>query len=425
MKVLCYGVLLKILVLCRASGVKQKGMNGALLLSVNSEEDVSTDDTLASVLIRCQSNLSEKFTGEDVLKKITIEHLTDYLERNILTLVNPNKEDLMVRALSDIIASSDFPARRVGKLGRRQILKVKDTATFLANVFLYTLAVPNRDPDGEAFANTIDEAYLEKFANVQTADDAASKDDEPIVPEQLVLFTQTGGRCLNCAELLFHENDVGEYYAAHDTVEILDDESHEIMRFYLCPNCASKFPHFSDDKKRELVASFKRIKLAAELPIHLSVNERSNEQIALIVKTVHDKGVISDNLRKSDTKDDEDKPKAIEDKIKNQFILRTISENATHRYFEVNEALNNLATANRLNVDKIGKVMGRLYEDIADAVGYERKSPVDSNIVLQERVYGDIVNELDLRSHHESRAVCEWVVAYFIQMCVIFDAISK
>ena len=197
------------------------------------------------------------------------------------------------------------------------------------------------------------------------------------------------------------------------------------MKFYLCPNCASRFPHFSDDKKRELVASFKRIKLAAELPVHLSVNERSNEQIALIVKTVHDKGVISDNLRKSDTKDDEDKPKAIEDKIKNQFILRTISENATYRYYEVNEALNNLATANRLNVDKIGKVMGRLYEDIAEAVGYERKSPVDSNIVLQERVYGDIVNELDLRSHHESRVVCEWVVAYFIQMCVIFDAISK
>lgn len=425
MKLLCYGVLLKILNLCRASDVTQSGLNGTLLLSVNETYDVRTDDALASVLIRCQAGLSGNVTDRKILKKVTIEHLTDYFEKNVLLLINPDKEDLVIRALSDIIASSDFHAKRVGKLGRRQILEVKDTAPFLANVFLYTLSVPNRNSDGEAFVSTIDEAYLEKFTDVQTTDDAATKNNEPIVPEQLVLFTQTGGRCLNCAELLFHENDVGEYYAAHDTVEILDDESHEIMRFYLCPNCASKFPHFSDDKKRELAASFKRIKLAAELPIHLSVNERSNEQIALIVKTVHDKGVISDNLRKSDTKDDEDKPKAIEDKIKNQFILRTISENATYRYYEVNEALNNLATANRLNVDKIGKVMGRLYEDIAEAVGYERKSPVDSNIVLQERVYGDIVNELDLRSHHESRVVCEWVVAYFIQMCVIFDAISK
>ena len=171
MKLLCYGVLLKILVLCRASGVRQKEMNGALLLSVNEEEDVSTDDTLASVLIRCQSNISDKFNGKDVLQKVSIEHLIDYFEKKILPLVNPEKEDLIVRVLSDIIASSDFRAKRVGKLGRRQILKEKNTAIFLANVFRYTLGVPNNTADGEAFVSTIDEAYLEQFTNVQTVDD--------------------------------------------------------------------------------------------------------------------------------------------------------------------------------------------------------------------------------------------------------------
>ena len=58
MKVLCYGVLLKILVLCKAANETQKNINGTLLLSVDKSYDVRSDDRVASIWIRCQNNLA-------------------------------------------------------------------------------------------------------------------------------------------------------------------------------------------------------------------------------------------------------------------------------------------------------------------------------------------------------------------------------
>ena len=65
--ILCYGVLLKILVLCKAANETQKNINGTLLMSVNNTYDVRTDDHLASTLIRCKKNLAENLTNKKVL----------------------------------------------------------------------------------------------------------------------------------------------------------------------------------------------------------------------------------------------------------------------------------------------------------------------------------------------------------------------
>ena len=62
--ILCYGVLLKILVLCKAANETQKNINGTLLMSVNNTYDVRTDDHLASTLIRCKKNLAENVTNK-------------------------------------------------------------------------------------------------------------------------------------------------------------------------------------------------------------------------------------------------------------------------------------------------------------------------------------------------------------------------
>lgn len=416
MKVLCYGVFVKFLTLCGAANVTQKAINGTLLLSIDSRYDIRDDDHTASLLTNCKTGVPNNISDPKVWRKVTTEHLVNYFTENILPLINPEKENLLVKALSDIISDKNFRVKRVGRLGRQQILKEKDTATFLVNVFLYTLALPNRNPVAEAFVATLNDAYLEQFAT--SAHDDDNEDEAIIAPQQLLLFVQTEGRCLSCGEPMFHENDVGECYMDPQTVEYTDTNSNEKTDFFLCPRCAAKFPHLSDGKKCELVAQFKRQKLSAELPTHLSFNEKSNEQIALIIKELHDKGALSQSPQKFEIH-------VVEDKVKNIIIKSKIIENVTYRYYDVNEALNNLATANRLNTNRISKVMGRLYEDVATTLGYDRFSASSSNIALQERVYDDIVNEVNSRSHHESRTVCEWLVAYFVQMCVIFDAISK
>ena len=205
--ILCYGVLLKILVLCKAANEKQKNINGTLLMSVNNTYDVRTDDHLASTLIRCKKNLAEDVTNKKILRKIEQDDLIKYFENDVRPLINPEKEHIVLRALQNIISSSDFNSRRVGKLGRKQILKEENLATFLANVFLYTLAVPNKCKDGETFVRSLNGEMLSILAdNTVENSNYVQTSEPPISTEQLPLPLLTNGRCLSCGKSLIQQD---------------------------------------------------------------------------------------------------------------------------------------------------------------------------------------------------------------------------
>lgn len=412
-KVLCYGVLLKILVLCKAANETQKNINGTLLLSVDKSYDVRSDDRVASIWIRCQNNLAGNVIDKKILKKLKKEDLINYFRENVLSLINPDRETAVIQTLKDIINSDDFHALRVGYLGRRQILKEKDSAKFLANVFRYTLDVPNRNTDGADFVATIDEEYLKQFDTLDRKTTLSDDASEILAPEQMILPLFTNCRCLVCGESFLKLGDDDNYFSTHQSVEISDATNGSTETIPLCPNCAAKYEHFSPERKQALINEFRQTKKNAMLPLYISQNDASNAQIATAVKAIYD-------TSRTSSKPPRYEPSEIDEKIKNEIIIDKIIAAITYHYYAVNDVINNLATANKLTEKKLGRIMRGYYEDVGDNLGYD-----GTDMTLQEPVFEGIVNEVHHRSHQVSRTVCEWLIAYFIQGCVIFDAVSK
>ena len=412
--ILCYGVLLKILVLCKAANETQKNINGTLLMSVNNTYDVRTDDHLASTLIRCKKNLAENVTNKKILRKIEQDDLIKYFEREVRPLINPEKENIVLRALQNIIISSDFKSRYVGKLGRKQILKEENLAPFLANVFLYTLAVPNNVKEGEDFARSLNEETLSSLASNTVKSSSYVPTSEPqILPEQLLLPLLMGGRCLSCGKSLIQRDNEGEFFQSQQVVELTSTSTGQVVEISLCPNCATKYSQLNQKQKNELIRSFFQVKKTAQIPFYITDNEKTNNLIAMTIKTLHDSNRLSDTPQKYD-------PSEVEEKIKNAIIQDKISSYVANHYYYVNDILNNMATANMITATKMGRVMRRLYEDVEDSLNCK-----GTDIPMQEAVFEGMVTEVHARSHQLSRTVCEWLIAYFIQGCAIFDAISK
>ena len=412
--ILCYGVLLKILVLCKAANETQKNINGTLLMSVNNTYDVRTDDHLASTLIRCKKNLAENVTNKKILRKIEQDDLIKYFERDVRPLINPEKENIVLRALQNIIISSDFKSRYVGKLGRKQILKEENLAPFLANVFLYTLAVPNNVKEGEDFARSLNEETLSSLASNTVKSSSYVPISEPqILPEQLLLPLLMGGRCLSCGKSLIQRDNEGEFFQSQQVVELTTTSTRQVVEISLCPNCATKYSQLNQKQKNELIRAFFQAKKTAQIPFYITDNEKINNLIAMTIKTLHDSNRLSDTPQKYD-------PSEVEEKIKNAIIQDKISSYVANHYYYVNDILNNMATANMITATKMGKVMRRLYEDVEESLNCK-----GTDIPMQEAVFEGMVTEVHARSHQLSRTVCEWLIAYFIQGCAIFDAISK
>lgn len=412
--ILCYGVLLKILVLCKAANEKQKNINGTLLMSVNNTYDVRTDDHLASTLIRCKKNLAEDVTNKKILRKIEQDDLIKYFESDVRPLINPEKEHIVLRALQNIISSSDFNSRRVGKLGRKQILKEENLATFLANVFLYTLAVPNKGKDGETFVRSLNEEMLSILAdNTVENSNYVQTSEPPISTEQLLLPLLTDGRCLSCGKSLIQQDNEGEFFQSQQVVELSTTSAGKVEEVALCPSCATKYPQLNQKQKNALVSAFHQAKKNAQLAFYITDNEKTNNLIATTIRALYDSNRSSDTPQKYD-------PSEVEEKIKNAIIQDKISSYVANHYYYVNDILNNMTTANTITATKMGKVMRRLYEDVEDGLNCK-----GTDIPMQEAVFEGMVTEVHARSHQLSRTVCEWLIAYFIQGCAIFDAISK
>lgn len=412
--ILCYGVLLKILVLCKAANETQKNINGTLLMSVNNTYDVRTDDHLASTLIRCKKNLAENLTNKKVLQKIVQHDLIKYFESEVRPLINPEKENIVLRSLQNIISSSDFKSRYVGKLGRKQILKEENIATFLVNVFLYTLAVPNNVKEGEDFARSLNEETLSSLASNTVKSSSYVPTSEPqILTEQLLLPLWTGGRCLSCGKSLIQQDNEGEFFQSQQVVELTSTSTGQVVEIPLCPDCATKYPQLNQKQKKALISAFHQVKRTAQIPFYITDNEKTNNLIAITIQALHDSNRLSDTPQKYD-------PSEVEEKIKNTIIQDKITSYVANHYYYVNDILNNMATANMITATKMGRVMRRLYEDVEDSLNCK-----GTDIPMQEAVFEGMVTEVHARSHQLSRTVCEWLIAYFIQGCAIFDAISK
>ncbi|EFR41133.1 hypothetical protein HMPREF9162_1672 [Selenomonas sp. oral taxon 137 str. F0430] len=337
-----------------------------------------------------------------------------YFEREVRPLINPEKENIVLRALQNIIISSDFKSRYVGKLGRKQILKEENLAPFLANVFLYTLAVPNNVKEGEDFARSLNEETLSSLASNTVKSSSYVPISEPqILPEQLLLPLLMGGRCLSCGKSLIQRDNEGEFFQSQQVVELTTTSNGQVVEISLCPNCATKYSQLNQKQKNELIRAFFQAKKTAQIPFYITDNEKTNNLIAMTIKTLHDSNRLSDTPQKYD-------PSEVEEKIKNAIIQDKISSYVANHYYYVNDILNNMATANMITATKMGKVMRRLYEDVEESLNCK-----GTDIPMQEAVFEGMVTEVHARSHQLSRTVCEWLIAYFIQGCAIFDAISK
>ena len=284
----------------------------------------------------------------------------------------------------------------------------------MANVFLYTLAVPNKCKDGETFVRSLNEEMLSILAdNTVENSNYVQTSEPPISTEQLPLPLLTNGRCLSCGKSLIQQDNEGEFFQSQQVVELITTSAGKVEEVALCPSCATKYPQLNQKQKNALLSAFHQAKKNAQLAFYITDNEKTNNLIATTIRALYDSNRLSDTPQKYD-------PSEVEEKIKNTIIQDKISSYVANHYYYVNDILNNMATANMITATKMGKVMRRLYEDVEDGLNCK-----GTDIPMQEAVFEGMVTEVHARSHQLSRTVCEWLIAYFIQGCAIFDAISK
>ena len=102
-------------------------------------------------------------------------------------------------------------------------------------------------------------------------------------------------------------------------------------------------------------------------------------------------------------------PLKVEQKITDSLLLRKVRSNVVDGMYEmVNEAIEQLAAENKLNVKKFRKSIKRMYEDAEDA----SKSQSD--------IFNFLVLYLFERTGLKYREACEILISYFVQSCEVF-----
>ncbi|WP_218971038.1 ABC-three component system protein [Alkalihalobacterium bogoriense] len=412
MKKLCFGTFTTVLKVCMTKRVTQKRLCGTILLSIAPTYDIRSDDGAVSDLILCKKNLSPIVT--DVAPTADARATSDYFKQNILPMLDSNKRSLIVLALKDIIASDasiepDTLVEKVNGMTKETIIR-RDSFVledFLAGIFLYTvLNVENRNCKDSV--KQISEDYINSFhsqkMNINFLTEYSkftmeTTNDIAIDTRYLVLLAETGGKCQKCGRPLGIKkegNDVNYAKVVHlsDTDDVI-----------LCVDCEREIPNASEEDNMNLLSDkyyLENLMVARDATSRYTIEK----QIEQVLQEVDLMDVSVDTQLKIE-------PIKVENKITERRLKERILFDVMQLYDGVNNALDQLAGENKLNVDKFAKSVKRMYEDASEA------------ITSQSDIYNLLVETLFNKTGRKHREACEIIISYFVQRCEVFDEITK
>ena len=175
MKRICYGSILQVLYKNKASSAKQREINGALLLLLDKNYDLTDDNAAATKMGNGTSNMNSDVAAK--ASSLTYEDIIEDVRNTVITKLNPNKVIFVIAALLDILEKDDLISGDTIICSKTQQTKNDitamiefDPAWLLSVLFLYAAANTKSDN----FKNEIKEITNEYISSLQTKVDLIS-----------------------------------------------------------------------------------------------------------------------------------------------------------------------------------------------------------------------------------------------------------
>lgn len=402
MKKMCFGSFATVLSKCRAPSITQKELIGRMLLVVNPNYDIATDDVAVSALVRGKNNLSDEVT-------LYLDELSasfpNAFAGTIVPMLDANKKSNIVLAFKDILKedtgiADETVVELVNQITKSDLI-TRESIVFndlIAGLFLY-VAKYTDNHNVKKFIDEITDTYVKKFDTrrneitwIPSYILKSEGEIKTIAADAHVmeLMAETEGKCPRCGETLTAENST--------VVPVGNGED-----ILLCLECYANVQNMPDKEKImvELKTELRRSLRTTEA---VSANKLLDEvkELLICLKNVSTDGI---QLRTS--------PIRVEKKVSDQLLCRKIRGYILDGMYDgVNTCIEQLAAENRLNVLKLSKCVRRMFEDAVE----------ESN--AQEEIFHAITDSIYRQSGHVSRPACELLVSYFVQRCEVFNEIA-
>lgn len=378
MKTMCFGAFATILNRCKASTVTQKDLIGSMLLSINPEYDITTDDGAVSAIATGRKNVSEYITC--YLDDIDSKELAGAFETEITPKLDYNKRANIILAVKDVLAadteiSDTTPVEIINKFSKADILLRNEFVfeEFIAGVFLYVLKY-TKNNGREKNVKEISDAYVKSFdgrRNEISFIDSYSLNNSDEIKTIAVdahvmeLMAEQAGMCPHCGRII--HNNTSTIIKINKCADML-----------LCVKCAALAQN-SDKILSELADKKSASQEQFGARDAISMNKLSDDIRELLQIISSGEPLTQSDLRMS--------PLKVERKVTEKQLCRKILNNVVDGMYEmVNEAIEDLAAQNKINVKNFRKSIRRMYEDASDQTGD------------QSTIFNELVNYLYARS---------------------------
>ena len=174
---LCFSTFAAVLLKCKPHTTSQVQLFRTTLASLHPGNDIAYSDTYISDLVHGKKNVPT-LDAEDA-RKCNRLSITAYFSEHVIPLLDPNKKDIVILALKDIIKkdtslANDTIAELVSNQTKSQILQSErhNYADFLAGIFLYVLIYVN-NRGTRIYADKITDEYINQLS-VKESDSISS-----------------------------------------------------------------------------------------------------------------------------------------------------------------------------------------------------------------------------------------------------------
>ena len=452
MIIFCFGAFAEILLICsngyikgqkrrRNKTVPQHVLVGVLLNAIDSSKHKDWADSdnagqLARKLLRCEQHIPDEL--KVVAESVEASSVAPYFTERLLPLLE--KPEVAILAIKDMIKNDDrirdaIVAKYFGKKTKEEFLSVSpiNPVDFLANVFVYAIRTDNKN--GKAKISEVTEDYVLSFEQrvkdfawdtstmltvfkgikmerlPRTTFDLVANYIYPPSVEDWELFIEVDGECPECSKVLFEGKkgrSVPRYMVT--VIDASEPATDMLNKIALCPECHDKYILDTSSEEIKQMTSRKM----GFVNLMRSRNALAENKVPIEIQIEEVLEAIEMTPLSSLNRIGDERVYEVEQKVTESVVLmKKIRENALD-YFETVEAL--LKASDQSRSTKF-----RLFQAKVIACYEEAKA----NEASQERVYYHLVEWLYKQAKNKHRSACEIVIAFFVQICDVFEKTDK
>ena len=357
----------------------------------------------------------------DVLKKIrdasgkpaVMDAARDYFEDAVVPFIMPDMvEDLLADMSQLISADTAIPKRKQSEL--LAIADADTIAEFLASVYLYAIKQTNKI--STTGADT--EFSTELMPTIPARKDSIPESD-------LYLLMEAGSVCQSCGKTLVNINN-GHSLAGYAITEIVPaNPSQEVSeelgdlldslpaqlsdnRIALCLDCSNRhIRHTTRDECLTLKQTKEKLRRDFDAATMLD-KMYLEEQIEAVLRKIPVESAeeITETLEYDALR--------VRDKIHSNVPLIIKTEGFVVQYYQfIKTVFAQMEREGVIDFDAVASDVKRSFRKL------------ESNGYSQEEIYAHLVDWFMKKTNTKSKPPCEIVVAFFVQNCEVFHALSK